>query len=287
MRKTLTRIVATAALASAGLGVQVLATSPAQALAPPALERTVGESATSTLAAKTAKAICPPGTVVLGGGAEIVGPFAADPVKLVGSFPVQENGAFKWEVRAEAPAGFSGSWSVRSFAVCGPAPAGYRIFAEPDTAAASATFKTAATNCPGTDRAIGSGARVTTSGTSTGEIGLQLYRTSGPRDISRAAAREDATGFSGSWTLNSYAICTLPNAVPGAAPDGSLTQGILVSDDCPTGTFVHGPGGGAGLTENGLTWLRYLTVSPDLRTVEARMSAPSSNGTITSSVCAR
>ena len=79
----------------------------------------------------------------------------------------------------------------------------------PGVTEGSARFKTALARCPSGTVAYGTGAAVP----SIGRIGLQMTRTSGPLDISRATGRAD-NNYSGSWTLTSYAIYARPAGRP-------------------------------------------------------------------------
>jgi hypothetical protein len=103
-------------------------------------------------------------------------------------------------------------------------------------------------------------------------IGLQLTRTSGPLDISRAAGRVDTRfGSVGNWTLTSEVICA--RRAGGIHVDGDSSLGDSVSASCDTGT-VHGRGGGGGLTDGGLSWLYSIQPFNNLKYVNVRMTSP-------------
>jgi hypothetical protein len=115
----------------------------------------------------------------------------------------------------------------------------------PGVTEGSARFETALAGCPSGTVAYGTGAAVP----SIGRIGLQMTRTSGPLDISRATARAD-NNYSGSWTLTSYAICARPAG--GLHAEREIAPGDALIHRCSNLTqVVAGPGGGDGLTDGG------------------------------------
>jgi hypothetical protein len=206
---------------------------------------------------KSAQAVCPPGKLVVGGGGAVweQGPTSA---RLTGLVPAGNNflAIAETQFHAGGP-----DWRVDAYAVCADREAlgadrgKYQIArdvtGDDPSEMPTKTFKTAKATCPAGTVAYGSGALVP----SNGRIGLQMNRTSGPLDISRATGRAD-NAYTGSWTLASYAICAPP--VGGIHSEGELDPGSFATHHCTGGDSVAGPGGGGGLVDGGPVWLKIL-----------------------------
>jgi hypothetical protein len=238
-------------------------------------------SSTSSEPRQRAFARCNPGDMLVGTGAMI--PSSGDEVpvptlKLTSIRPVVTPSAGVddgvWALAEEPSSGYDDPWSVTAIAICAE-PGGVVRDAELVTAVTEpsrAVFKQTAAVCPSGKRATGSGAAVQISGGSVGDgnrqLGLQLNRTSGPMDISRAAAAT-AGETPVRWSLFSYAICASP--IPGAAVHGTLaTAGDSVT--CADGKRVLSVGGGGSLTYPGPSFLYTLYTSGDLRTFSVSMT---------------
>ena len=242
-------------------------------------------------ASKRDAAVCPPDERVVGGGA-----WADDhgdgQVRLTQLQPMQSGGRDSFVVAAQEPdTGYAEGWHLQAYAVCAPAASvpGHLIVASAP-ASTNGAFVATAAGCPAGKKVIGSGAALRTSdgvGLVGGQVGLQVSRAAGPLDITRAAAHEDADGFSSPWTLTSFAICV--TGIPGQHADTVLEAGPVVDPRCqPAGllpTIVHGPGGGAGLNDSGLTWLQVIYPYSDLTGVLVAMSGPSRDGVVAQGVC--
>ena len=279
-------LIATMAALVAGL---LLATaSPAVAIS--GLDRYDGYSGYDDRPWKRAIATCPDGKHVIGGGAW-VSDGGRKTVRLTTLLPYSPAGARDtFNVDAEAPNLQRFNWSVTAYAMCADKTAlsNYRIV--PGFVESSKTFQTAAARCPDGTVAFGAGAQVTAQPPYTapgqGQIGLQLNRTSGPLDISRAAARESVAGYAGQWRLISYAVCAEPRGTIHA--EGTVNAGAEATDTCKTG-FTHGPGGGGGLTDGGPAWLQRIYPRLDKRTVDVALTAPlypSIGGMVAHQTCA-
>jgi hypothetical protein len=169
-----------------------------------------------------------------------------------------------------------------------------------------ATFQHVASRCPDGTVAWGSGAEIHAINSEgrqapSGQIGLQLMRTSGPLDIVRATGRESVTGHPGRWHLSAYAICA-KRLITGANPrpwilvdpelhaDGNVSSGTYASARCPDGFRTHGLGGGGGITDGGPAWLQSIAPHFDLKGVEVRMTGllnPSIGGMVAHQTCAK
>ena len=266
------------------LALQVVAATPAAAVTD--LHRDVAVRPYNSVSPKTAVARCPSSNPrVIGGGGWAIGATdqIAERVMLTGLQPFRVTGrpGRFIAVGHEIGAGTDGEWQMEAYVICAAGLPGVEIVSN-TTDPSSSTFKTAAARCPGAKKVLGTGARVPDAA---GQVGLQLTRASGPRDISRAAAHEAANGYSDQWTLTSYAVCANPVGGPATAQlfDPPAT---LAYTGCPTGTFLHGPGGGGGLTGNGPRFLTSVYPYFDLRRVQVTMTSAPPGGMVAQAVCA-
>ena len=113
--------IAYAALPTASSGVD-------RAAVPPFLHTAVSPEVKGAAARKQAKATCPTGEAVAGGGYLIAGPFQnakpapkAVPVatESVPSLSPSATLPNEWSVTAVAPSPFAGRWTLRAYALCG------------------------------------------------------------------------------------------------------------------------------------------------------------------------
>jgi hypothetical protein len=197
----------------------------------------------------------------------------------------------RFEAYAQAPYLQRFDWQLVVYAICANSSAlsRYEIvyhFEDPS----SATFKTTAAHCPSGTVAFGAGAGLISDppgSPSPGRVGLQLVRTSGPLDITRAAGRADS-GYTGRWGLYAAAVCARP--VGGIHAVGVVEAGPTAVAYCPSGYRVHGAGGGGGLKDGGPVWLREIYPSISLNYVSVRMTGllhPSIGGMVAHITCAR
>ena len=269
-----------ASLTTAQLGVQLATATPAAATLPGLVRATPVSSPSNGAQIKNATSVCPPFTVVVGGGARVSGTNSSQ-MRLTRMMPVTSGSSSYYNVTAEAPTPvFTGNWQVTAYAVCASLPPGYKIEPAANSAHNSGTFKQTAAVCTGGRRAIGGGAAVSGFG-GTGQIGLQLSRASGPLDIWRATGREDADGFSGDWHVTAWTICVNPIGAVVHYGGGSQTANA----DCPATALVHGAGGGGGLSDAGPVFLRVVEPLVGLRRVTASMTGPYPGGMVAQAVC--
>jgi hypothetical protein len=303
------RIVATLAAIAAVVGaVQLAAAEPAGAV--PGLGRVIEGTPSDNRPTKTAVASCPGKDVVVGGGA-VVRDGGRNVVRLIESRPFRERLIFDyyhWFAKAEAPdLGRDFNWSVTAYAICAnrSSLADYEITEAFTHNGTSETFDQVDARCPSGTVAYGAGAEVIgldvlggggPNGIPTGQLGLQMVRTSGPLDIARAAARESAAGFAGQWRLKAYAICAHKilfgpgNLNSGVHAVGNSSFTATAETLCPDGFRTHGPGGGGGLTDGGPSWLRAIYPHNGLGGITVGMTAPllpSIGGMVAYQTCAR
>jgi hypothetical protein len=212
-----------------------------------------GASPTDSTARKSAYAACPAGTRVFGGGGDIVN--GGHEVALTGLRPVSLliNGRYVDSFVATAEeddTGYAGNWTVYSYAICGPNLPNLTIQKGQTTAASGADRASASTSCPAGTAPLGLGAEITGGNgnvvlnTVLGNYTVGPYGT--PNGWSSATAFVDQTGYSGTWSVASYAVCASPP--PGLTYRFAETANDSVNDktasvECPAGTKVYGVGG--------------------------------------------
>jgi hypothetical protein len=267
---------------AAVVGLQVALAAPPDAAARSGLERTSAASDRDPLPWKVAHASCPLGKQVVGGGAWI-DDGGRKRAKLVGMQPVNysnnESSRDGYRVTAEAPFSPRFFWSVTAYAMCVDDRPGdtWWIAASEVGDPSSATFQSTAAECPFDLIAYGSGGFINRAGSGTvgvggGRVGLQLMRTSGPLDITRATARETAAGYDPDWRVTAWAVCG--ERTGDVRAEGQVAPGDTATAFCPDVSKVHGPGGGGGLTDGGPVWLHSISPSPNLREVRVQMTGP-------------
>jgi hypothetical protein len=186
---------------------------------------------------------CPIGTRVVGGGGWTRAVAAADQAKVI-LRQLAPNYTEYIVTGIEVDPGTAGNWWVEAYALCASEPAGYEIVLASSTPSSSAVQQIAAV-CPAGKRVIGTGAQINSWELLT-QVTLQLVRSSGPRDIVRATAKEDANGYTGNWVVSAFAICANPLAgitVEYFGPTYRWSENSKVEEvDCPSGTHAHNTG---------------------------------------------
>jgi hypothetical protein len=238
------RWISAAAMAVILLGgqaaLQAATQAPAAAALPGAVvtsDQTLFDSQTP----KTAKALCPAGTRVTGGGGRVNG---ARHVVLTRLQPVHTNNVDRFEVTAtEDEVGFDGTWAVQAFAICAAPIPGLQIVSR-SRAAQSNPVDVARANCPADKRAIGAGGRITD-----GKGQVDLHHLNDALALGRhvdAVGFEDSTGFGGNWKVTAYVVCVptptfeerrivLSNSEATDSTDRKIATAV-----CPSGMRVTG-----------------------------------------------
>jgi hypothetical protein len=174
-------------------------------------------SASNSQAVKKAKAECPPGKQVVGGGGVISGDAAHVPspwlsVMLTQLEPYtrldpQYGLVYGYAARAsETYSGTTGNWWVSASVVCAdPVPGFHIVYSQSE--ASSSAVQTAIARCPSGQSALGTGARINHYLPQPQGLGLQVARASGIGDIGRAQAHEVPQGYPYEWQLMAFAIC--------------------------------------------------------------------------------
>jgi hypothetical protein len=226
----ITRFVTTVAIAGLILGLAV----PAQAV--PGLSVQTVVSAASSAGTQLISASCPAGKRVVGGGGIVDG---ADGNAAITSLrPLTD----RFEVVAvETDNGYAGSWWLRAFAICADPVPGLQIVAS-TSASSSLSSRSHGAACPAGTRVLGAGGRVNNAG---GQVALQAVSTNVPMaSQATVAGREDVDGYTGTWSLTSYAICANPVAGFSIATGFSAwdsSSAKLATATCPAGQKAHGP----------------------------------------------
>jgi hypothetical protein len=244
---TAARVAAALAITGAVSLVQVATSSPASA-APSAVVS--AGSASDSAARKTATAYCPAGTRLFGGGGDITQ--GVNSVALTGlrptSFAFGTSRVESFTATAEETTAYGTSWAVYAYAICGSALPNLSIQTRKVTSTTSDHLQTGA-DCPAGTAPLGVGAEI---GNGAGQVALHSvygnYTVSplgSPTGWAAAKAYEDETGYAGTWTLTSYAVCASPP--PGLvylfadSPNNSADKGYTPKE-CPPGTSVYGVG---------------------------------------------
>ena len=196
-----------------GLAVLQLAGA-ASASAVSGLQTVAQASGSDLQPRKTVTATCPPGKRVIGGGGFIQedGFFDVGRPVLTQLRPVHPNhGRDAYVVSgARTQVGFFGEkWQIGAYAVCASPFGGVHIVPARTDPSFSLVQATAAV-CPGDERVIGSGARVSSL---EGDVVLQVARPSTPGDIVRAQGHLKLFGQPRTWRVTAYAICVRRSAL--------------------------------------------------------------------------
>ena len=223
----------TAAVVATGV-VQV--TTSGAALAVPDIQFVSALSASDSLPTKSATATCPEGKRILGGGGFITG---GD--RRVQFTRLQPNGSSDTYVATATEIGdYAGNWRISAYGICGEAPAGleYRSF---HSFSNSDEVKVGTAHCSNGKMALGTGAR--TEGGDGQVIIEDIYVPAALQSVTVTTV-EDSTGYSGNWSMWSYAVC----ANPVAGLERRSTVSVSDSKDKAVGVScgakkVHGVGG--------------------------------------------
>jgi hypothetical protein len=232
-RRTRPAVIGGIALSAVMLS-QVALVSPAMAVT--GLTRTVGTSASNSVA-KSANAPCATGTTVIGGGGFVTG--AAGQVGMDIMLPLWDGTGFSVTGR-EDETGTSANWSVTSTALCAPAPSGFQVMSGSTGFASNAT-DWVTVSCPLGTVALGVGGAV--NGASNSEVVLEQLRI----DTSSVTVggAEDGTGYAGNWQVQGRAMCANQPAgyerlLTDSAYDSVSPKSLTLS--CSPGKKVHGVG---------------------------------------------
>jgi hypothetical protein len=242
----------------AALAAQLVAAAPAAATTiPPGSVQVFSKLSPFTSDNKDARANCPAGMRVLGGGGLTVG---GAHVIMSGARPVSDAAGDGFVVTAqEDQFGVAGTWAVQSFAFCGVAPPGYQVVVSAPQPVASPLFGLVE-QCPAGKFAIGAGGDITGGA---GQVDLGMFPfidANGHATNTEALAKTDADGFAGTYTVTSYAICASENVFKDfqavqvfSAVDNTASK--TVTAVCPAGLRATA---GAGFTTQAGTHIQIV-----------------------------
>jgi hypothetical protein len=234
-------------------------------------------TASNSLSPKTARAVCPLGKRVIGGGGAVYQPG----VGYVRRMALTElRPVFRYDgtsdaylaTAAETPPGTSENWLVEAYAVCAdPLPGMFMVAYT--TSPSSSSVQTASAGCPWV---IGTGGRISNS---SGYVVLQAARPSATGDLARVRAHEVPGGYGGPWSVTAYAVCVSSKpAGYEVVVDRSSAQLSETYKDaaaiCPYGKNVLGAGGAISNTAPGNVSLFMIHIYPWQASVAAIENTP-------------
>lgn len=274
------RTMVVAALVAGGL--QVVTAAPAAAvtgltrfITPPTADNSQVDKAITAQCPTSAPRIVGGGIVINDHGRRVAFARFMQPIKNLGG-----TGRDAYAVAATVPPGFVVTYSLQAIAVCARdiGVPGHQVVPGPLTTRSSDPDQNTIIHCPSGKRAIGFGGGVIGGGR---EVGLQIVRSTGPRDASRAYAHEVAGGYGGQWQVQAYAVCMTTNDT--RPPSGAAIPGQVASTLCSDNpnTFVHGPGGGAW---DGIGMINQIVPSANLKQNTVIITS-GSTAAFTSTVC--
>ena len=253
---------AMAMVAAALVAGLLVGAQPASAV--PTLHKVSGPSSPiDSQSPKTARATCPAGERVLGGGGSVLQntnvPFEGLTLTKLKPVHVDDRDHPRpgledyYEVTgSEVGNGNDVNWFVTAYALCANPNyvPGLHIISETTLPSSQPRQATATDQCPSGQRVIGSGAEIQNP---RGRVALQVARASGPGDIARAQAHEDVKFPEHllPWSVTAYAVCaTKPPGYRVVFEPSQQQQSEdrkFASARCPADSdgrqrFVHGAG---------------------------------------------
>ncbi|HZN74062.1 MAG TPA: hypothetical protein VFC00_20530 [Micromonosporaceae bacterium] len=219
-----------------GASVAVVAT-PAWAV-PGLVAVTVTSAEVGSESFKGANAVCPAGTKIVGGGADVLGGGHSVRIAGINPAPLLPNPNSLWATAHEDVLGYSGVWSLRAWAICASGVTGWQVVLADNTGPTNG-YAFATASCPAGKKVIGAGGR------STGKPSVVLDSINIAADLSSVTV--EVVAINGATPIAyAYAICINPvprqQRVALNKQPGSDDQTLALS--CPEGTKTHGVGGG-------------------------------------------
>ena len=225
------------------LAVTGVAAIAAPASAAPATQFVVGQSVTDSTEFRLTGARCPSGTVVYGGGGDIVDGGNEVFLQQLDSFGHTD----QFFVQAhEDWAGIYQNWTLYAWAVCGPPLSGMRYVFRRSTAD-SASRHTVVVSCPEGTRVLsvgGSAVAVTPVHETWRHLILDAIRPSADLTTVTVEGYEDEIGTSEPWRVTASAICAeeRPRQLRYTVVSGSDSFRKQLSAECPAGTVPYSAG---------------------------------------------
>lgn len=262
------------AVTVAALQVAVLAGAAPPAAASADIQIYSSDSVRDSFASKNAFATCPlPNQVMLGGGGRLF--FGEGGVALQLLFPHPDEKTYVVQA-TERQDGFSGSWYVRAYVVCGNRPAGYEWKQSGTTTLPNnARSKQAIVRCSAGKVVIGTGGVI-------GDVnrGVSFNAVFPTRDEVAVTGIEDPSDTFGipNFAVGAYAVCAnepLGYEFASQFSQRASSRGIGVDAPCPAGKEVLGVGmdkGGDNGTAHTYSMYPYRNVpNPDRGVLDTRL----------------
>ena len=198
---------------------------------PPPVIRSAISKFDSKPAPKTAKAVCPAGTRVIGGGGRVNG---GQHVVITQQQPVQGSPDTFQVSAIEDQVGTAQSWAVQAYAVCSDPLPGLEIVST-TSAAGSSGFQGQNADCGPGKSVLGVGGRIDNGA---GQVSLNTQGAFPQR--AAASGLEDVDGFVGVWSVTAFAVCAKLNSVF----DSRVVSVQTVTDTTARKIFdIHCPAG--------------------------------------------
>jgi hypothetical protein len=231
------RLVLAGAIMLAGVAAAVTVAGTANAVAGLVIV-TATSAETGSESFKSANAVCPPNTVILGGAADITG--GGHSVRLTSMLPAPLGlPTHSYFATAMESGVYNTNWTLRTWAICGSGVSGWQLVSATTAAAAGSTLTSATATCPSGKKVIGAGAAAT------GGSPFELDTVQPAADLSNVYVEvvADETAPAGAaWGAKAFAVCVNPVAGQQrvSATTASDSNGKNISVNCPAGTQLHG-----------------------------------------------
>jgi hypothetical protein len=244
------------------LGFCLLAGGRAEAFSP-AISYVQDTTASNASSPKVARAVCPAGHSVLGGGAVITG--GQGHVAVQAAFPTHDDSIWLdvYIVKAAAEAGTTDSWSVTAAAFCTPSTVTTKMLES--SLYDSTAIKTVTVQCPYPLKVVGMGAEVAkqnyehptndpvtipvpNDGTGTGlvfqgfEVSAGLTSVTAYAIEAAAVLMDKAYDYTGDWKLVAFASCALEGYFGGLERRSLRAKGGGLYDPEHTVSVACSPG---------------------------------------------
>ncbi|HEY0638756.1 MAG TPA: hypothetical protein VGD67_13985 [Pseudonocardiaceae bacterium] len=222
----------------AAAGLSAVTAGPAAAV--PGLVNVSAATVVDSAVAKSATATCPAGLVVIGGGARLT--IVTGEVSITRMNPTATGDGYD-AYAYEDQDGYLGNWGLVVTAICANPPPGYQIVTATSVPTSNPSAQVAVA-CPAGTQVLGTGGAVAPG---RGVVVLSAMfptATTAPTRV-QVNGSEVQGGYSGTWNLQVWAICTAPVAghtVVSTAGVSNSASPKTTSSVCPAGSFMHGVG---------------------------------------------
>jgi hypothetical protein len=236
LRRT-SRIVVAGAIVLAGAAASIAAAGTASAVTGLVIV-TATSAETGSESFKSANAVCPPNTVIFGGGADITG--GGHSVRLTSMLPAPLGlPTHSYFATAMETGVYNTNWTLRTWAICGSGVFGWQIVTGSVAASPGSTIVSVSAVCPSGKKVIGAGAAAT------GGASFHLDTIEPAADLSNVyvevVAAEGAPAGA-AWGAKAFAVCINPviRQQRVSATTASDSNGKSISVSCPADTQLHG-----------------------------------------------